>query len=109
MIMKRYGSIIKLKPEKLEEYKQLHAAVWPDVLKMIKDCHIQNYSIYYKDSYLFSYFEYTGKDFSRDMARMAADPVTQEWWKLTEPCQEPLETRAEGEWWASMEEFFHLD
>ena len=107
--MKRYGSIIKLKPEKLEEYKQLHAAVWPDVLKMIKDCHIQNYSIYYKDGYLFSYFEYTGKDFSGDMARMAADPVTQDWWKLTEPCQEALETRAEGEWWASMEEFFHLD
>lgn len=107
--MNRYGSVIKLKPEKLAEYKELHAAVWPDVLKMIKDCHIQNYSIFYKDGYLFSYFEYTGENFSKDMEKMAADPTTQAWWKLTEPCQEPLQSRAEGEWWASMEEFFHLD
>ena len=34
--MKRYGTVIGLRPEKLEEYKKLHAAVWPDVLKMIK-------------------------------------------------------------------------
>jgi L-rhamnose mutarotase len=40
---------------------------------------------------------------------MAADPNTQAWWKLTDPCQEPLETRKPGEWWASMEEFFHTD
>ncbi len=107
--MERFGSIIRLKPEKLDEYKELHAHVWPDVLKMIKVCNIQNYSIYYKDGYLFSYFEYTGNDFSVDMKKMAADPTTQAWWKLTEPCQEPLESRSEGEWWASMEEFFHLD
>ena len=107
--MERFGSIIKLKPEKLVEYKKLHADVWPDVLKMIKDCNIRNYSIYYKDGYLFSYFEYTGEEFSKDMAKMAADPTTQAWWKLTEPCQEPLQSRTEGEWWASMEEFFHLD
>src|SRR3974390_3128804 len=44
--MKRYGSVIGLRPEKLDEYKKPHAAVWPDVLKMIKACHIQNYSIY---------------------------------------------------------------
>ncbi len=107
--MERFGSIIRLKPEKLDEYKELHAHVWPDVLKMIKVCNIQNYSIYYKDGYLFSYFEYTGNDFSVDMKKMAADPTTQSWWKLTEPCQKPLESRSEGEWWAIMEEFFHLD
>lgn len=107
--MERYGTIIRLKPEKLDEYKELHAHVWPDVLKMIKVCNIQNYSIYYKEGYLFSYFEYTGNDFSADMKKMAADPTTQEWWKLTEPCQEPLASRAEGEWWVTMEEFFHLD
>ncbi len=107
--MQRYGSVIKVKPEKLEEYKQLHAAVWPGVLKMIADCHIRNYSIYLKDGFLFSYFEYTGADFAADMAKMAADPVTQDWWKLTDPCQEPLPTRQAGEWWASMEEVFHTD
>lgn len=107
--MQRYGSVIKLRPEKLQEYKQLHANVWPEVLKMITDCNIRNYSIYYKDGYLFSYFEYTGSDYVADMEKMAADPITQKWWELTEPCQEGLESRAEGEWWAAMEEFFHLD
>jgi L-rhamnose mutarotase len=38
---------------------------------------------------------------------MAADPVTREWWALTDPCQEPFETRAEGDWWAAMTEIFH--
>ena len=107
--MQRYGSLIKLKPEKLVEYKELHAHAWPEVLAMIRACNIRNYSIYYKDGYLFSYFEYHGTDFTADMARMAADPTTQAWWKLTDPCQAPLESRQPGEWWASMEEFFHTD
>ena len=107
--MKRYGQVIRVWPEKLDEYKKLHAAVWPEVLKKITECNIRNYSIYYKDGFLFSYFEYHGDDFAADMKKMAADPNTQEWWKLTDPCQEPLETHKPGEWWASMEEFFHVD
>jgi len=107
--MKRYGSIIRLRPEKLEEYKALHANAWPEVLRMIKECGLQNYSIYYKDGYLFSYYEYVGTDYEADMAKMANDPETQRWWAVCKPCQEPLETRKEDEWWADMEEFFHLD
>ncbi len=105
--MERYGMVIRVRPEKLEEYKRLHAEPWPDVLRMITACNIRNYSIYHKDGWLFSYFEYHGDDFAADMAKMAADPVTQEWWKLCIPCQEPLDTRAPGEWWARMEEVFH--
>jgi L-rhamnose mutarotase len=107
--MKRYGMVIRVWPEKLEEYKRLHAAVWPDVLKMIKECNIRNYSIYYKDGYLFSYFEYVGADFDADMAKMAADATTQKWWAVCKPCQAPLSTRKEGEWWADMEEMFHCE
>ena len=107
--MRRYGHVIKVKPEKLEEYKRLHAAVWPDVLKMIRECNIRNYSIFYRDGYLFSYFEYIGDDYEADMAKMAADPVTQKWWELCKPCQVPLETCAPDEWWAVMEEVFHTD
>ena len=107
--MQRYGMVIKARPEKLEEYKRLHAAVWPGVLKMIGACNIRNYSIYFKDGFLFSYFEYHGKDFAGDMAKMAADPLTQNWWAVCKPCQEPLPTCAEGEWWANMEEVFHCD
>ena len=107
--MKRYGFVIGVRPEKIEEYKRLHAAVWPDVLKMITECNIRNYTIFLKDHQLFGYYEYVGTDYEKDMARMAADPTTQEWWKLTDPCQIPLESRREGEWWADMEEVFHLD
>jgi L-rhamnose mutarotase len=107
--MKRYGSVIKVKPEKFEEYNTLHAAVWPGVLKMITECNIRNYSIYHKDGFLFSYLEYIGDDYAADMAKMAADPETQRWWDICKPCQKPLETRDEGEWWADMEELFHLD
>jgi L-rhamnose mutarotase len=112
--MKRYGMVLGLEPHRVAEYKQLHASVWPEVLKRIRECHIQNYSIFLRrladgQPYLFSYFEYTGADFAADMARMAADPVTQRWWSFCKPCQRPLEDRAPDEWWASMEEVFHLD
>ena len=107
--MKRFGQVIGIKPEKLAEYKRLHADVWPDVLKMITECNIRNYSIYYKNGLLFSYYEYVGNDYQADMNKMAADPTTQKWWDVCKPCQSPVENRQEGEWWADMEEFFHLD
>ena len=110
----RYGSVIGLRPDKLEEYKEMHAAVWPGVLKQIKECNIHNYSIYLGELekgqyYLFAYFEYTGDDFEADMAKMAEDETTQRWWKHTDPQQIPIPTRKEGQWWASMEEVFHTD
>lgn len=112
--MERYGWVIGVKDDKIDAYKKLHAAVWPDVLNMITQCHIENYSIYLRRledgrTYLFSYLEYTGDDFAADMARMAADPRTQAWWDVCKPCQEPLSDRADGAWWADMEEVFHLD
>ena len=38
--MKRYGSVIKVRPEAIAEYKRYHAAVWPAVLDMIRKCNI---------------------------------------------------------------------
>ena len=105
----RYGSVIRVMPEKLEEYKALHANPWPGINQKLKDVHIRNYSIYYRDGYLFSYFEYTGSDFEADMELMAQDSLTREWWELTDPCQKPVESAEEGEWWAPMEELYHLD
>ncbi len=108
---KRYGSILGLKPEAIAEYKRIHDAVWPKVLKQISGSNISNYSIYLKEpeNLLFAYFEYTGTDYAADMARMAEDPTTQAWWKICMPMQSPLDTRKEGEWWAAMEEVFHVD
>jgi len=107
--MKRYGSVIKIKLDKLEEYKKLHANIWPEVAKMITECNITNYSIYHKNGYLFSYFEYIGEDYKADMAKMASDPITQKWWNICKPMQKPLETKKEGEWWSEAEEVFHQD
>jgi len=41
--------------------------------------------------------------------RIAADPITQRWWAVCKPCHEPFPDREKDEWWASMEEVFHLD
>ncbi|MGQ7871131.1 L-rhamnose mutarotase [Sunxiuqinia sp. sy24] len=107
--MKRFGQVIGVDPQQFEKYKEYHAAVWPEVLEKITACNIVNYSIFHKDGLLFAHFEYIGDDFDADMAKMAADPKTQEWWSIMEPMQRPVENRKEGEWWASMEEVFHLD
>lgn len=114
--LERHGMVIGLRAEKIDEYRRLHAAVWPGVLNMIRECHIRNYSIYLKELepgrfYLFSYFEYAGHDFAADMSRMSADPATREWWALTDPCQNPLPRPLCGpeEFWSRMDEVFHLD
>jgi L-rhamnose mutarotase len=109
--MQRMAWLIRIRPEKLAEYKALHAEAWPAVLNRISACHIRNYSIYLREpeNLLFGYFEYHGTDFAGDMAKMAADETTQRWWALTDPCQEGLASRKPGEWWAPMEEVFHHD
>ena len=110
----RVATVTGLKPEKAEYYRKLHAAPWPKVLKRLKDSNIRNYSIYQKDiegkPYLFSYFEYTGKDWDRDMARVGKDETIRKWWKETDPCQDPLPRAAKrNEIWDGMEEVFHTD
>ena len=109
--MQRMGSVLGIKPEAVAEYKRIHAEVWPEVLAMIAACNIRNYTIFLKEpeNLLFSYFEYHGSDFAADAAKMAADPKTQEWWSVCMPMQAPLLTRKEGEWWAEMENVFHVD
>jgi L-rhamnose mutarotase len=112
--VQRFGAAIGLKPEKAEEYIRLHAATWPQVLATIRECNIRNYSIYLGKLddgrlYLFAYYEYTGSDFQSDMKKMAADPATQRWWKLTDPCQVPQKNRKPGEQWMTMREVFHTN
>ena len=107
--MRRYGQMIHLKPEGADEYIRLHAETWPGVLSKIKECNISNYSIFRKDNSLFAYFEYTGKNFAKDMALMAEDSETQRWWDKVKPLMEPIETHKPGEFWADMAEIFHTD
>ena len=109
--MTRHGQLIGIGADAIAEYKRLHADVWPGVLAKISECNIRNYSIFLKEpeNLLFAYFEYVGTDFEADMAKMAADPETRRWWSHCMPLQRPLDSRAEGEWWAEMLEVFHHD
>lgn len=107
--MRRLASVIGIAPEHVDEYERLHAAVWPRVLERLTLSNVRNYSIYRHGDVLFSYMEYVGDDFDADMAAIAADPVTQAWWKECEPLQRPFADRAAGEWWKDIPEVFHLD
>lgn len=107
--MQRMGMVIGIRPEFIEKYKSLHANVWPEILQSLRECNVTNYSIFLREpeNLLFGYWEYLGEDFEADMKYMADLPITQEWWDVCIPCQKALETRAEGEWWAMMEEVFY--
>lgn len=109
--MQRMGLCIGLKPEVIDEYRALHAAVWPDVLAVISAANIRNYSIFLREpeNLLFAYWEYHGSDFTADAAEMARSPAMQKWWEICDPLQQPLATRKDGEWWAQMVEVFHHD
>ena len=105
MIAKRFCQRALLKPERIEEYRRLHAAVWPEVLKTIVDCNLTNYSISIMGDMVVAYFEYTGDDYEADMRKMAADPVTVEWWKHTKPC---FVRHDEKVYYEDMEEIFYV-
>jgi L-rhamnose mutarotase len=109
--MERMAQVIRLRPEVIEEYKRIHAAVWPEVLALISRCNIRNYSIFLKEpeNVLFAYWEYHGTDFAADMEIMKADAKMQEWWRITDPMQTPFAHRAPGEWWARIPSVFHHD
>jgi L-rhamnose mutarotase len=109
----RFMWVTGLKADKATYYENLHAHPWPGVNRMIKECHIQNFSIHERELngqlYLFAYLEYTGKDFDADMKRMGDDPETQRWWKETYPCQSPLpDALAKGKTWSDAKEIYFL-
>lgn len=108
--VKRFGSVIALRPEKEQYYRELHAAAWPGVIEQMRRSNIRNFSIHVTElegqKYLFSYFEYTGTDFEADMRAMAEDPETQRWWRETDPCQRQLPNRKPGANWSEMEMVF---
>ena len=70
--MRRYCQLIRLRPERREEYIEYHKAVWPTVLATIDACNIRNYSIYLHDGLLIAYFEYHGSDMKADWDKIQA-------------------------------------
>jgi L-rhamnose mutarotase len=107
--MQRFGCVIGLNLDKRDEYLALHRAVWPAVEERLRASHFTNYTIFEFGDRLFAYYEYTGDDYAADAAAIAADPTTQQWWALTDPCQVRLPGTPDGEQWATMTEAWHLD
>lgn len=109
MAKQYFGQIGLLKEEMTEEYRRLHAAVWPEVLSMIGECNIRNYSIFIHGNEVFSYFEYVGTDYDSDMKKMALDEATQRWWKCTHPCFRKYAIDENSEFYHDMEQIFYYD
>jgi L-rhamnose mutarotase len=110
-VTQRFGQLLGLRPEKIEEYKRYHVSIWPEIAKAIREAGIRNYSIFHFRGQLFAYFEYAGPaaEYEARMAKLAKAPRMREWWDVMEPMQAPLEGRKPGAWWADMEEVFHQD
>jgi L-rhamnose mutarotase len=107
--MRRIAQAIRVRPEKIAEYRELHRAVPPAVLERLRSSRIADYSIHLLGETLFSYFEYHGEDLAADLAAIAEDEASREWWRLTDPCQEPVPEAEPGAWWTSMEEVFFME
>ena len=109
--MSRHGFVLQIRPDRIDEYKRYHAAVWPEILAALNAASLTNYSIFLKDDLLFGYWEYTGPpdEYNARLEGLAQAPRMRDWWNIMEKIQVPLDTRSPGEWWAEMEEVFHLD
>ena len=109
--MQRMCHVVKVKPEIIPEYKRIHAAVWPEILKAIHDSNIRNYTIFLKEpeNFLVAYWEYVGSDYASDMEKIKHAPRMKEWWAITDPMQEAFLTNKPGVWWAPLENVFHTD
>ena len=106
---RRFAMACRVRPEKRAEYLELHSAVWPGVEAMITECGIRNFTIFVLGDVIFGYYEYVGDDYDADQAKMALDPVTQDWWARTAPCQLPFEADSSQPNWQQLDEVWHLD
>lgn len=108
--MRRFASVLRLREGADAEYERYHAAVWPEVLGIIRQGGVHSYSIYRYGRWLFSYFE-AADDFSPEAfgTLYMADETCRRWEALMQTLQEPLPESGEGGWWVGMKEVFHVD
>jgi L-rhamnose mutarotase len=107
--MKRVAFILKVREERLEEYKMHHRTVWPEMLEALRRSGWHNYSLFTrKDGLLFGYFE-TPQDFQAALVGMAKEGVNGRWQEFMAPYFEKLEGERPDEAMLELEEVFHLD
>ena len=106
--IKRVGMVVGIKPEKIEDYKRLHADSNAGVRDLLTKYHMHNFSIYLQQIegkwYEFGYYEYTGNDFDGDMAKLAEEPRNIAWLKQCDPMQLPLPGEKS---WTKMERVYY--
>jgi L-rhamnose mutarotase len=107
--MKRIGFLLKVRPEKLQEYKKHHQSVWPEMLDALGRNGWHNYSLFAReDGLLFGYFE-TPTNLQRALAGMDEEEINDRWQELMAPYFENLDGSYPDENMVELEEVFHLD
>jgi L-rhamnose mutarotase len=104
--MERVGFVMRLLPGAEAEYRERHAAVWPELLEALKSAGARNYSIYLRGEDLFGYLEV--EDLRRFQETMAASPVNDRWQADMARLIDPL-TDPETGFHRQLDEVFHLD
>jgi L-rhamnose mutarotase len=107
--MKRIGFIFKVRQDKLQEYKEHHKAVWPEMLDALRRTGWHNYSIFAReDGLLFGYFE-TPESLQAAQAGMSKEGINAKWQEFMSPYFENLGGQHPDESMVELEEVFHLD
>ncbi len=107
--MKRIGFLLKVRPEKIEAYKEHHQAVWPEMLEALRRHGWHNYTLFmHDDGLLFGYFE-TPESFQAALEGMAGEEVNARWQQFMAPYFEGLGRAHADESMIELEEVFHLD
>jgi L-rhamnose mutarotase len=106
--MKRVCFLLKVREDKIAEYTERHAAVWPEMLQALRDTGWHNYSLFMRpDGLLVGYLE--TDDFQRALQGMAAKEINARWQKEMAPYFEALDGRKADEAMVPLVEVFHLD
>jgi L-rhamnose mutarotase len=106
--VKRVGMVIELRPDRLDEYRRLHADDNPGIRDLTEKYHMRNFSIFLQEIdsrwYEFGYYEYTGDNFDADMAELAKEPRNVAWLNVCDAMQIPLPGASS---WTDMERVFY--
>jgi len=100
--------LLKVRPERLAEYKERHKTVWPEMLEALRETGWQNYSLFLRDDgLLVGYLETS--DFQAALSGMASREINERWQREMGPFFEALDGRRPDEGMFPLAEVFHLD
>ncbi len=106
--MQRIGFVLKVRQDRLEEYKGTHKNVWPEMQQALRDAGWTNYTLYARDDgTLFGYLE--TEDFQKSLGEMEKREVNTRWQASMAPYFEGIGEKRPDESFLILEEIFHLD